>query len=121
MSRILCFCISLFLLGLQGCYFPQETEKQIAYSQLEGAWYLNQPGLYHTIYFQDSTHLALDTHIDTIFFFSYQIHSDTLFLYGEYETFINYNIIQKLTRDSLIFENLLDKEGIQRYAREKQE
>ncbi|NJO03116.1 MAG: hypothetical protein HC880_16835 [Bacteroidia bacterium] len=88
---------------------------------MQGTWFANEWGLYHTIFVQDSTHLALDTHIDTMFFFSYTLEGDTLSLYRAYGQFVNQNVILKLTQDSLVFANLLDKIGVQRYSRKRPE
>ena len=96
-----------------------EPEEILGLDLLEGTWYLNKEELYRRILFQDSTHLALDTHIDTMFFYTYSLEGDTLCLYDDYGELINHNIILKLDKDSLIFANLLDKVGIQRYSRSR--
>lgn len=90
--------------------------------QILGTWYLSEwDNLYHKLYFQDSTHLAIDTRLDTMFFYQYELKNDTLFLFGKKGERITFNLIRKLSPDSLIFESLLDKADIQRYSREGKE
>ncbi|MDX2305633.1 MAG: hypothetical protein NW226_22685 [Microscillaceae bacterium] len=105
------------------CKPPKRSVKDIKnpYKLLAGTWYLNSYELYHKIYFQDSSHVGFDTHIDTVFFYNYIVNADTLELYDQYGDMVNQNIILKLDGDSLVFANLLDKEGIQRYSRIKSE
>lgn len=107
----------LFLIVIACSPITKQKDKQVEQIFLEGTWYLNAEELYHKIYFQDSIHIGLDTHIDTIFFYTYKLQGDTLSLYDDYGDLVNHNIILKLSRDSLIFENLLDKVGVQRYVR----
>jgi hypothetical protein len=110
--------VFFYVINLTSC-LPPNDDKQANAEKLLGTWYLNEQDLYNKIYFQDSMHLALDTHLDTMFFFTYQLKNDTLLLFDKKGKLHNYNIIQKLTADSLIFKNLLDKEDIQRYSRQE--
>ena len=99
---------------------PEAKKKQIQkenMAKLEGTWYLNEWDLYNRIYFQDSIHVALDSHIDTMYFYNYELKNDTLFLFDDHGRTITYSIILKLTEDSLVFAGLLDKPDIQRYSR----
>jgi hypothetical protein len=118
MKRLLMCLVGL--LSLYAC-LPADSQQQKDFkpAQLEGTWYLNRADLYHTLHFQDSANVALDSHIDTMFFYQYRLHKDTMFLYEKDGKPINYNIILKLTTDSLVFENLLDNAGIQRYSKVK--
>ena len=108
-----------FLLLFFSCTLPKENKNNAVdlKNKIIGTWYLNEWDLYNKIYVQDSTHIIFDNHIDTLYVFTYQIKGDTLFLYKRHGELVNYNIIQKLTNDSLVFENLLDKQGIQKYSR----
>jgi hypothetical protein len=56
-----------------------------------------------------------------MFFYQYELKNDTLFLFGKKGERITFNLIRKLSPDSLIFESLLDKADIQRYSREGKE
>jgi hypothetical protein len=106
-------CLSLFL----SCYSATSSNRYTDLQLLQGTWYGEEKDLYHTIYFQDSTHIVLDSHIDTLFNYEYKLVGSSLYLYKAHGELLNSNRILKLTSDSLIFENLIDKEGIQRYAR----
>lgn len=101
------------------CSAPQTQyqKTETAKSKLIGTWYLNEWDLYNKIYFQDSIHVVFDNHIDTLYAYTYQLKDDTLFLFKKYQEQVNYNVILKLTDDSLIFANLLDKQGVQKYTR----
>lgn len=117
------FKLLIFIFVISSCQAPsseeEETQDPKDFAELTGTWSQNTQGLYHTIYVQDSMHIVLDTHIDTMISYTYRLQTDTLFLYNEYGNQVNYNLILKLTDDSLIFENLLDRVGIQKYARKK--
>jgi hypothetical protein len=106
------------LINLMSC-LPPTDYTQTRTEKLLGTWYLNEQDLYNKIYVQDSMHIAFDTHLDTMFFYTYQLKNDTLLLFDKKGKLHNYNIIQKLTPDSLIFKNLLDKDGVQRYSRKE--
>ncbi|MCU0445961.1 MAG: hypothetical protein MUE85_13710 [Microscillaceae bacterium] len=108
----------IYLFFTQACLPPTDHQTPQA-QKLLGTWYLNENDLYNKIYFQDSSHVAFDTHLDTMFFYTYRLQNDTLLLFDKKGQLHNYNIIQKLSVDSLIFNNLLDKEGIQRYSRQE--
>jgi hypothetical protein len=95
----------------------EDIPKNIVNTELIGTWYLNKWDLYHTLYIQDTTHIVIDNHIDTLFYYTYDIKGDTLNLYQKYEELVNHNRILKLTKDSLVFENFLDKADVQRYGK----
>lgn len=86
---------------------------------LLGTWYAREKGLYHTLYVQDSTHIGLDTHIDTTFFYKYELIGDSVAFYKANGELINYNRILHMTADTLIFESILDRAEILRYSRKK--
>jgi len=86
---------------------------------LGGTWFAKKHDLYHTIYIQDSTHIGLDTHIDTVFFYEYKLIGDSLALYKPHGELVNYNRILQLTPDTLVFETLLDKAEIIGYSRKR--
>jgi hypothetical protein len=101
-------CLFVFLvLGLLAC-LPPRNPRNLRLEMLQGTWYAPKKGLYHTIYVQDSTHIAFDTHIDTVFFYEYKIEGDSLALYKPHGEFVNHNRILLLSYDSLVFDNLLD-------------
>ena len=86
---------------------------------LLGTWYAQEKGLYHTLYIQDSTHIGLDTHIDTTFFYRYSLVGDSLAFYKRNGELINYNRILQISPDTLVFESILDRAEILRYSRKK--
>ncbi|TAE19088.1 MAG: hypothetical protein EAZ95_02625 [Bacteroidetes bacterium] len=100
------------------CSPPQRSSDR-RLDMIHGTWYASHKGLYHTLYFQDSTHIGLDTHIDTTFFYDYKIIGDSLALYKPHGELLNYNPILKLTPDTLVFEYLLDRGKIACYSRRK--
>lgn len=106
----------LILFGGQGCKLPDPQELNRK-PKLLGTWKANHDGLYHTLYVQDSIHIALDTHLDTVFFFEYQKHGDSLLLKRSHGRPLAGHRILKLDWDSLILDGLLDRAGIQRYRR----
>lgn len=120
MKKLSCLFVFLSICLFACRHTPSEHQQgkvPFSKSQLIGTWYLNEWDLYRIIYIQDSMHLVIDNHIDTLFFYDYALKNDTLVLMGKYGTIVNYNKILKLTSDSLIFENFLDKAGVQRYSR----
>lgn len=88
---------------------PPLNKQQARLGMFGGTWYSREKGLYHTLYVQDSSHIGLDTHMDTVLFFAYKIVGDSLALYHKHGKLINYNRILKLTDDTLVFESLLDR------------
>lgn len=86
---------------------------------LLGTWYAKDYNLYHTLYVQDSAHIGLDTHIDTLFFYEYRLLGDCLALYKPHGELVNYNRILQLTPDTLVFDALLDRGEIIGYSRKK--
>lgn len=84
-----------------------------------GTWKRAEWDLYHTLYFQDSIHIGLDTHIDTIFFLEYEIKKNELLLYDKNQQLIKSQKILKLSSDSLVLESLLDKPQRMAYARKE--
>ncbi len=114
---ILLFIIVGFVACQRTSQERQQAKITFSKSQLIGTWYLNQWDLYKTLYIQDSMHMVIDNHIDTLFFYEYDLKNDTLVLMEKYGKVVNYNKILQLNSDSLIFENFLDKAGIQRYSR----
>lgn len=112
-------CILLVIVSCQAKPRVEQTQSAQDFADLKGTWTQGRPGLYHTLYVQDSIHIVLDTHIDTMFSYTYRLEADTLFLYNEFGNQVNYDLIHKLTEDSLVFESLLDRAGEQKYARKK--
>ncbi len=115
------YLLAFLSIGLNACKRPSPDRQQVKItfpkSQLIGTWHLNEWDLYRILYIQDSTHIVIDNHIDTLFYYEYDLRHDTLVLMEKHEKIVNYNKILKLTSDSLVFGNFLDKEGIQRYSR----
>lgn len=84
-----------------------------------GMWYLNEWDLYHTIRFIDKQRVEFYTHIDTILTYDYEIRPDSLLIYNEGGDRLYINLIEKLSRDTLVFRNLLEKAGPQHYSRKR--
>lgn len=101
-----------------------QTQKKVSdYKQqaldIMGLWYLNEWDLYHTIRFIDKQRVEFDTHIDTILTYDYEIRPDSLIIYNEGGDRLYINLIEKLSRDTLVFKNLMEKVGSQRYSRKR--
>lgn len=86
-----------------------------------GVWYLNQWDLYHTIRFIDKKRVEFYTHIDTVLTYDYEIRPDSLLIYNERGDRLYINIIGHLTRDTLVFENLMEKSGMEHYSRKSKQ
>lgn len=82
-----------------------------------GMWYLNEWDLYHTIRFIDKQRVEFYTHIDTVLTYDYEIRPDSLLIYNERGDRLYINLIKKLSRDTLVFGNLMEKAGSQHYSR----
>lgn len=109
---VLCICIGH---QLSGCTHAEKTE-EIEADKIQGTWYPNQWDLYNKLYFVNDSTAVFDNHIDTLYRFTYEVKSNALVLRDiNGNTF--HNTIMKLTRDTLIFKNLLSKKDIQRYSR----
>lgn len=104
------------LSALEGCKLPSPEELNRK-PELRGTWEAPHHGLYHTLYVQDSIHIAVDTHLDTVFFYEYLHTGDTLQLLRSHGRHLATHRILKLDWDSLILDGLLDRPGIQRYRR----
>ena len=102
----------------QAC-MPSQNRSETRSDMLLGTWYAKDVNLYHTLYVQDSTHIGLDTHIDTTFFYAYKLVGDSLALYKPHGELLNYNHILQLTTDTLVFESLLDRAEILGYSRRR--
>ncbi len=123
---LFCLCVVFFSVSCKSRSQGQSSQAlpavaAIKSDELIGTWYSNEWDLYHTIYVQDSTHLVIENHIDTLFFYDYALRRDTLFIYKKYGQLVSYHPILRLTKDSLIFDGFLDKPAIQRYSRTKKE
>lgn len=105
--------------GLLFSCSPPQNQRTNRLEMLAGTWYAKDYNLYHTIYVQDSTHIALDTHIDTTFFYEYKLLGDTLALYKPHGELVNHNRILLLTADTLVLEALLDRDEILAYSRRR--
>ena len=84
---------------------------------LKGQWYLRKWDLFHTLHFIDEQNLVMDNHIDTILRFRYVLKNDTLLIWNEEMGFVE-NKINRLTKDTIVFEELLDKKDLM-YIRKK--
>ncbi|OJJ22587.1 hypothetical protein BKI52_07870 [marine bacterium AO1-C] len=84
-----------------------------------GVWYLNEWDLYHTIRFIDKQKVEFYTHIDTILTYDYELRPDSLLIFNEQGQRLYINLINDLTRDTLVFENLMEKVGVQHYSRKQ--
>lgn len=104
------------LILIQVCSLPDPKELNRK-PDLLGTWQAEHQGLYHTLYVQDSIHIALDTHLDTVFFLEYQKMGDSLILKRSHGRILAHHRILKLDWDSLILDGLLDRPGLQRYRR----
>ena len=94
------------------------SKKDTNHGKIVGTWYANEANLYHTLYFQDSLHLALDTHIDTTFFYEYHFIGDSaLAICKKYAQVISRHKILKLDQDSLVLQGLLDRGDTLRYGK----
>ncbi|GAB4395798.1 MAG: hypothetical protein OHK0053_06590 [Microscillaceae bacterium] len=117
----LSIAVWLAVMALEGCH-PRETsylQHPAAAQLLIGTWQSGESDLYHTLYFQDSLHLVLDSHLDTLFYYTYRLRGDSLWLYREYGRPLTYCLILKLSPDSLVFAQLLDRAGPIRYGRKQ--
>jgi len=110
-------CIIIVLL-ISSCSVSKGDQKDWN-KLIEGKWRLvPEPELlYPIIEFNKNEDATFYCLADTIFGFRYRLEKDKLWLHGEDIT--KWNRILKLTQDSLIFETLLRKTGIQRYVRTK--
>lgn len=86
-----------------------------------GVWYLNEWDLYHTIRFIDKKRVEFYTHIDTVLTYDYEMRPDSLLIYNERGDRLYINIIGHLTRDTLVFENLMEKSGMKHYSRKSKQ
>ncbi|HAS42065.1 MAG TPA: hypothetical protein DCS93_16410 [Microscillaceae bacterium] len=84
-----------------------------------GIWYLNEWDLYHTIRFIDKQKVEFYTHIDTILTYDYEMRPDSLLIFNEQGQRLYINLINDLTKDTLVFENLMEKAGSQHYSRKR--
>lgn len=84
-----------------------------------GMWYLNEWDLYHTIRFIDKQRVEFYTHIDTILTYDYEIRPDSLLIYNARGDRLYINLIEKLSKDTLVFKNLMEKAGAQHYSRKR--
>ena len=84
-----------------------------------GIWYLNEWDLYHTIRFIDKQKVEFHTHIDTILTYDYEMRPDSLLIFNEQGHRFFINLFNDLSRDTLIFENLMEKAGNQHYSRKR--
>lgn len=134
------FYLSLLMSTMVGCgggdndqnqrkYHPAgnamvtQTKKVSKHKQqaldIMGLWYLNEWDMYHTIRFIDRQRVEFYNHIDTIFTYDYEIRPDSLIMYNEGGDRLYINLIEKLSRDTLVFKNLMEKAGTQHYSRKR--
>ena len=84
-----------------------------------GIWYLNEWDLYHTIRFIDRQKVEFHTHIDTTLTYDYELRPDSLLIYNDQGKRLYINLIEKVGSDTLVFKNLMEKEGNQHYSRKR--
>lgn len=84
-----------------------------------GIWYLNEWDLYHTIRFIDRQKVEFHTHIDTLLTYDYELRPDSLLIYNDQGKRLYINLIEKVGSDTLVFKNLMEKEGSQHYSRKR--
>jgi hypothetical protein len=112
-------CILLGVVGKMLACTPPKSPHENRVEMLQGTWHTPTKQLYHTLYIQDSVHIGLDTHIDTVFFYEYKLVGDSLAIYKPHGELVNYNRILQLTSDTLVFEQLLDRHTVIGYSKRR--
>jgi len=101
-------------------FFQEEMKRiPVTVENLKGSWYLNKWEMYHTLVFDTST-VFMDNHIDTTFFFNYEIIDNDIILFRAPDSNEEFrSTISRLTKDELVFEELITLDEQRKYVREK--